>query len=599
MKKLLSLVAIVCTMLQASASTSITTTSVSGHWTTSGSPYLIYNNIRVDASASLTIDPGVSVIFQGPYVLNVAGIIHAAGTASQKVNFTINDTTGFHSDVTSNGGWHGIQILAYTGGAPDTSALTYCAISCIKIDSTDYYSSFSTSNLLSGGLSVSRTMSVKNCDIFQCKTVAIAGPRVIEIETNAGQTFNMANCNIYNNTTGSCVFMDANLGDSTYIHENSIHDNYSRNGIVYICTNFLFENNDVFANTSYDGIVKFLTSSAHKLRGVVRGNKIHDNENDRISALSCYYADIDIYNNFIANNQHVYTEGCGAAYGGGGLRLDGNDAYYYVHNNIIANNYAKDNGGGIYIYMASASITNNTIINNQAPNGSAMTIYNTDTSLMIIKNNIITGNLSTTPGTGYDIISGGSNNIVHFGHNYTEHPLYMEVNLPLATFTTDTATNIIGSAPGLVAPTLTPYVSETATGADFKLSSVSPCVDKGDTAEVGLFAIDFAGHPRLRGAKIDIGAYEYSSGILGAAIKTQAQEPSSVYPNPASNFLVVSVPGARGVIELQDISGKTVIARAVNNTVTTLDVHTLPKGIYFAVWNDGAGAKASQKVIVE
>ena len=52
---------LLCLVVNAKASTSITTSAVSGHWTLSGSPYLINNDIQVASAQSLTIDAGVSV----------------------------------------------------------------------------------------------------------------------------------------------------------------------------------------------------------------------------------------------------------------------------------------------------------------------------------------------------------------------------------------------------------------------------------------------------------------------------------------------------------------------------------------------------------
>src|ERR1035437_9050469 len=91
----------------AHASTSITTATVSGHWTLAGSPYLIYNDIQIAGGAALAIDPGVQVFFQGVYNLDVVGILKAAGTLSAPIAFTIADTTGFSSNADNcAGGWH-------------------------------------------------------------------------------------------------------------------------------------------------------------------------------------------------------------------------------------------------------------------------------------------------------------------------------------------------------------------------------------------------------------------------------------------------------------------------------------------------------------
>ena len=47
--------------------------AVSGTWTQTGSPYLIEGDIAIDNSSTLTIGPGVDVIFQGYFRLLCEG----------------------------------------------------------------------------------------------------------------------------------------------------------------------------------------------------------------------------------------------------------------------------------------------------------------------------------------------------------------------------------------------------------------------------------------------------------------------------------------------------------------------------------------------
>lgn len=51
----------------ASADTIVPGGNVSGTWTASGSPYLVQGKILVPSGQTLTIQPGVQVIFQGSY----------------------------------------------------------------------------------------------------------------------------------------------------------------------------------------------------------------------------------------------------------------------------------------------------------------------------------------------------------------------------------------------------------------------------------------------------------------------------------------------------------------------------------------------------
>jgi hypothetical protein len=73
----------------------------------------------------------------------------------------------------------------------------------------------------------------------------------------------------------------------------------------------------------------------------------------------------------------------------------------------------------------------------------------------------------------------------------------------------------------------------------------------------------------------------------------------STFPNPATGILSVLTPMPIGSLSLQDISGKQLATKQVSNILTSFDIQSIPRGIYFAVWNDGTGQKSVQKVVVE
>ena len=76
--------------------TNIEAGNVSGTWTKANSPYYINGEITIPNDSTLTIEPGVEVIFTGHYKFNVQGRLLAIGTETDTIVFTINDTTGFH-----------------------------------------------------------------------------------------------------------------------------------------------------------------------------------------------------------------------------------------------------------------------------------------------------------------------------------------------------------------------------------------------------------------------------------------------------------------------------------------------------------------------
>lgn len=98
-----------------SAVTTVPGGNVSGTWDVAGSPFLIDGNITVPAGATLTIEPGVEVLFQDWYSLSVSGTLIADGTESAPILFGGGNATA---------GWLGIRFI----NAPDGSSLTYATV---------------------------------------------------------------------------------------------------------------------------------------------------------------------------------------------------------------------------------------------------------------------------------------------------------------------------------------------------------------------------------------------------------------------------------------------------------------------------------------
>jgi len=61
--------------------------TVSGTWTLSGSPYVIIGDAFVATGNNLVIEPGVSVLFNGSYVLEIQGCLAASGTQQDSIEF--------------------------------------------------------------------------------------------------------------------------------------------------------------------------------------------------------------------------------------------------------------------------------------------------------------------------------------------------------------------------------------------------------------------------------------------------------------------------------------------------------------------------------
>ncbi len=85
---------------------------VQGYWDVAGSPYRITGNIDVPINTTLTIGPGVEVVFQGTYKLDVLGQIISNGNAENLVYFTAQDTLN---------GWQSIRFTNNGNTQPPSS----------------------------------------------------------------------------------------------------------------------------------------------------------------------------------------------------------------------------------------------------------------------------------------------------------------------------------------------------------------------------------------------------------------------------------------------------------------------------------------------
>lgn len=214
----------------------------------------------------------------------------------------------------------------------------------------------------------------------------------------------------------------------------------------------------------------------------IRYNTIRDNLSDYGGGIFCTNSSPDIYSNNISYNNTNQPVGSGS-----GMYLHIN-CTPIIKNNIISNNVAPFEGGGIRSHDSYPTLVNNTIYGNIADSGGGIycddqtSVYNT-----VIWNNFASmgPQIYGNPDITYSDIHGG-------------YP----------------GTGNIDSDPLFVDPL----------NDDFHLSHPSPCIDAGDNYAPSLPAMDFEGDPRVfpgngkgvylvgspsHGAVVDMGADEY------------------------------------------------------------------------------------------
>jgi hypothetical protein len=111
------------------AQTDIPAGNVSGIWARSGSPFRVNGDITIPNGQTLTIEPGVNVVFTGHYKFNVQGRLLAIGTEQDTITFTAQDTSA---------GWHSIRFQS-TPSTNDTSKIIYCRLEYGKANTGNDY----------------------------------------------------------------------------------------------------------------------------------------------------------------------------------------------------------------------------------------------------------------------------------------------------------------------------------------------------------------------------------------------------------------------------------------------------------------------------
>ncbi|MEA2095598.1 MAG: right-handed parallel beta-helix repeat-containing protein [Candidatus Cloacimonadota bacterium] len=85
----------------------------------------VLGEVTVLDGVTLTINPGVTMLFHDHYKLNIQGRLLAVGTEQDSIKFTIADTTGFSNHNIPEGGWHGVRF-DNTPATNDSSKIEYC-----------------------------------------------------------------------------------------------------------------------------------------------------------------------------------------------------------------------------------------------------------------------------------------------------------------------------------------------------------------------------------------------------------------------------------------------------------------------------------------
>lgn len=204
-----------------------------------------------------------------------------------------------------------------------------------------------------------------------------------------------------------------------------------------------------------------------------------------------------ISNNFIIGNS--------ASSGGYGAGIVATGGAPLIINNVIARNTAT-HSAGVYLYGTSAQLINNTIAyNTSLASATGAAVYTSDHTNVLLSNNIIafqTGGACIERKNVSSAIVTLRNNCV-FGGN----PNYRG----LAQGSTDIVAN-----PDFL----------NAGANDFHLFGLSPCIDRGNNADIASQPVDMDGQSRINLVWVDIGAdelYAYNTQVFSLTVTPSTQ----------------------------------------------------------------------------
>jgi len=282
------------------AQTNISGGDVSGTWIKANSPYNINGEITIPNDSTLTIEPGVDVIFTGHYKFNVQGRLLAIGTESDTILFTINDTTGFHNLTIPDGGWGGIKLIDIDS-SNDSTIIEYCIFQYGK--STTY-----------GGAIYSTTDKLRISHCLFRNNLCIANEPYGGAIYISGSNPIIEYCEFYRNRAGAGDALYIWVSNDAIIRNNHFHHN-SGSSTISINTSILnFSNNLIEQNHSSNCILSiiFLCQSKsgnndeainNSINIEIKNNTIVNNTCDQGGAILVYTGFALFINNIVYGNE--------------------------------------------------------------------------------------------------------------------------------------------------------------------------------------------------------------------------------------------------------------------------------------------------------
>ena len=565
---------------------------VFGDWDASGNPFNVNGEIYIPTDSTLIIHPGVNVIFQAHYKLNVYGYLEALGVEGDSITFDAANPTI---------GWHGIRFIS----SQDSSHLSYCIIQHGRALGAE-----SDPNSWGGGIFCNASNPViTHCAIRSNYAQWYAGgieiinsssPIIFDCDIKNNSAYQsgavdcysssnpvISNCNILNNTSASATGgLSCASSSSTIISNCDISGNNAvgnGGGMLFnSSSNPIITNCTITGNSAGmdGGGIRIAPSTNPVITGcTISGNSAED-DGGGISCEDCA--------NPVVSNCDIIDNSAGEY--GGGIELY-NNANLELSYCTISENTAALYSGGIECVQSAPTITNCTITGNTATTGSGggMSTYQASPA---VKNTIIESNIGDglycyeSPGASFTYCDIWNNDIVGC-------PSELGV---LAD------TNANGDSCDIYMNILSDPLFYAISGdSAFYLTEDSPCIDAGDPTS----PLD------PDGTITDIGRYYYHQ-TPSAVEPLASAQPSQFllfpnYPNPfnASTVLRYSLlqPGTV-TLTVRNILGQEVATlfdgrQQPGVHAITWNASDVSSGIYFARLDNGIQTSCTKMILLK
>lgn len=308
--------------------------TINSNTTWAADSVIITGDVIINATKTLTINPGTVIEFQGHFPIRVHGVLKAIGTENDSIFFTINDTTGFHEIDSTYGGWHGLR---FSNCYSDTSILSYCKLEYAK--GTDGITGYTDDDMGSVVYCSYSNLVITHCLIENNNSVASGA---ICFENNSSADYNFVSENIIR--MNKTLFYGAGV--------------YSYVSYPHIINNIIIQN---YAESKGGGIL--CSGSTPEISGNVICNNMSEYSGGGI--VISWGSSARIINNLICNNSAPIH---------GGILISSSDAL--IVNNSICNNIAfNTSGGGMGVTGSTINVYNTIYWGNSANLGQQIAIW--------------------------------------------------------------------------------------------------------------------------------------------------------------------------------------------------------------------------------